>query len=573
MLCRLHVTNFALIDDLTLELGPYLNVLSGETGAGKSIVIDAIGLLLGERASTDQVRSQEKAALIEGIFVPPLPAAALIAPVLEAAGIAAEDELFLSREVSAGGRSVARINGRLVPVSILKELGRFLVDLHGQHRHQSLLRPGEQLELLDAFGGEELGAARERMASAFQRLSRVRQELSALDCDGAVLERRLDILAHQIREIRESGPSPEEETELLRRERILAHTEKIQVLVNRAYAFLFTGDERDGLPAVVDRLFASLSDLQEAAGIDPGLSPVTETLENLYTQLQEIAPDLRDCTDRTTFDPRELETIQERLKNFNALKRKYGPSLEDVLAFAGRAEDEKSRIEQNAAHAAGLQREIIFLEEELCRIAGELREHRRIAAGGLEKEITIVLAELALAGAELVVSVTPRKNFTASGSDRIEFLFSANRGEPARPLARVISGGEMSRVMLALKTALVRQDRLPTLIFDEADAGIGGVTVNAVAEKLALLSQRHQVVCVTHSPQVAVLARDHFKLSKEISGERTLTRVIALNPEERRLEIARMLDGATVSAVSLRHVDELMKRARRFWEEQSDSVS
>ncbi len=222
---------------------------------------------------------------------------------------------------------------------------------------------------------------------------------------------------------------------------------------------------------------------------------------------------------------------------------------------------------------AGLQREASVLEEELRRIAGELREYRRAAAAGLEEQAAAVLAELALAGSEFAVSITARENLTARGGDRVEFMFSANPGEPARPLAKVISGGEMSRVMLALKTALARQDRLPTLIFDEVDAGIGGATVNAVAEKLALLSRCHQVICVTHSPQVAALARDHFKLFKEVSAQRTLTRAVPLNPEERRLEIARMLDGAAISEISLRHVDELMERASRFWGDQSEPAT
>lgn len=571
MLHRLHVINFALIDDLILELGPGLNVLSGETGAGKSIVIGAISLLLGERASVEQVRSKEKAALIEGIFIPPAPVAALVAPILKTAGISTEEELYLSREVSTGGRSVARINGRLVPVSVLKELGRYLVDLHGQYQHQSLLHPEEQLELLDAFGGTELIVLRNQAASLFQRLKQVRQELSALNYDEVTREHQLDVLEHQIREIHEVHPSPEEETDLLRREQVLAHTEKLQELVTCSYTNLFTGDERVGLPAVIDCLFASLNGLQEAAGIDPALSPIIEALETLYTQLQELAPDLRDYADRTTFDPRELDSIQERLKNLNMLKRKYGSSLEEVLAFAGRAEEERERIQHRAASAAALQRETSVLKEELHRVSGELREHRRVTAVRLEKQAAAVLAELALGTAEFAVSLTVRETLTARGGDRVEFMFSANPGEPLRPLARVISGGEMSRVMLALKTALARQDRLPTLVFDEVDAGIGGVTINAVAEKLALLSRHHQVLCVTHSPQVAALARNHFKLFKEVLAQRTLTKVIPLNPEERRLEIARMLDGAAISPVSLQHVDELLERARRFWKDQSAS--
>lgn len=567
MLLELRVSNFALIDDLSLTLEAGLNVLSGETGAGKSLVIGAISLLLGERAAAEQVRQGEETALVEGIFCCEAENRAAVAALLQEAGLEAGDELIMAREVTRGGRSAARIQGRTVPASFLKELGQLLVDLHGQHQHQSLLRSEQHLELLDSFGGEAISQARREAADLFHRRQELKQELAALGLDSAERERRMDILAFQLKEIEAAELRPGEEEELEKQEKILAYAEKLSEIVDRAYAEIYAGNESSATVALVDGINSSKNALAEAAQIDEALTPLVEMMETAAAQLEEVSLELRDYRSRIEYNPAELASVQERLNMIRTLKRKYGATVEDVLEFAAKSAQELERLRNSEELAGRLEQEIAALEEKLITVSLELRRRRKEAAARLEKLLEENLAELALPRAVFSVGFGEKETFSAKGMDQIEFLFSANPGEAVKPLAKIISGGEMSRVMLALKTIFARQDRIPTLIFDEVDAGIGGATVQAVAEKLALLAGFHQVICVTHSPQIAAMAGCHYQLYKELSGERTLTRTRKLDPAQRREELARMLDGASIDEVSLKHVDSLLERAERFKKE------
>ena len=563
MLLELRVSEFALIEDLSLSLTPGLNVLSGETGAGKSIVIGAINLLLGERAAVEQVRQGSDTARVEGIFdlANVLPEAE---PLLGQAGIEPEQELIVAREVSAAGRSVGRVQGRAVPASFLKELGQMLVDLHGQHQHQSLLRSEQHILLLDSFGGEKLANLRRQVAELYRKRQSLLTELAALGSDAAERERRVDILAFQIKEIEAARLEPAEEEELLRREKILGHAEKLSAAVARAYAEIYAGDEENAVTAAVDGINSSRGALEEAAGIDETLAPLMDLLESAAAQLDEVSMELRDYLSKIEFDPAELAALQDRLDQIRVLKRKYGHTVEAVLRFAADACLELERQQNSDALARELEQQIALLEGQLTEASVALRAARQEAAAALEGLLVEGFASLALAGARFSVSITPRDAFSARGMDQVEFLFSANPGEPLKPLARVISGGEMSRVMLALKSVLARQDRIPTLIFDEVDAGIGGATIQAVAERLAILGRHHQVLCVTHSPQIAAMADNHILLYKERAEDRTFTRAAPLNEVRRREELARMLDGAGIDDVSLLHVDSLLKRAEKY---------
>ncbi|MBS3942897.1 MAG: DNA repair protein RecN [Dethiobacter sp.] len=566
MLLELRVSEFALIEDLGLFLNPGLNVLSGETGAGKSIVIGAINLLLGERAAAEQVRQGRDAAQVEGIFNVTAVLPELL-PLLEQAGIAGEEELIIAREVQAGGRSIGRVQGRAVPAAFLKELGRLLVDLHGQHQHQSLLKSEQHLTLLDSFGGEELSECRNSVAALYRKQQELKRELSALGSAAAERERRVDILAFQIREIETAGLCSGEEEELLRQEKILAHAEKLNALISQAYAGIYSGDEALGRAAAMDGIDSSRGALEEAAEIDRSLTPLAELLASVAAQLDEVSMDLRDYRSRIEFDPAELATLQERLDRIRVLKRKYGQTVEAVLSFAEEASSEMARLLNCETLAREIERQLAALESRLKDASLQLREIRQKTAAILEEMLKRSFVELALPGARISVSFAPREHFSAKGIDQVEFLFSANPGELLKPLVKVISGGEISRLMLALKTALARQDRIPTLIFDEVDAGIGGATVQVVAEKLALLSRNHQVICVTHSPQIAAMADNHILLYKQPSGERISTRAEPLTEWRRREELARMLDGADLGQVSLQHADSLLARAVRFKEE------
>ncbi|HHX87305.1 MAG TPA: DNA repair protein RecN, partial [Firmicutes bacterium] len=558
MLLQLNVSNYALIEDLSLELCPGLNILSGETGAGKSIIIGALSLLLGERATSDQIRQGEEAALIEAMFaVNPL-VLPRISTIMEEAGLTMEEELIISRELSRSGRSVARVNGRAMPVFFLKELGKYLVDLHGQHEHQSLLHPEQHLELLDAFGGDSLAACRQEVADLYSRLKELMRELEALGQDSARRERQMEVLDYQIKEIAAAGLTVEEEEELLRQEKILVHAEKLSTCLLQAYTDLFSGDESSKISPAADRIHAAAQLVDEAALIDSSLSPVVESLQSISTQLQDLSLELKGYIDNLIFDPSELNRIQDRLGLMADLKRKYGSTLEQVIEYGARAESELQRLQNSAELAEQLRPQIAEARQHYGHACAKLTRLRRDAARLLEQRLTQVLGELALDGAQFTVNICPRDQLASRGMDQVEFMFSANPGEPVKPLAKIISGGETSRVMLALKTILARQDQIPTLIFDEIDAGIGGATIQTVAEKLSLLSRHHQVVCVTHSAQIAALADCHYLLYKEIAGERTLTRASLLKTEERRMEIARMLDGAGIDRVSLQHVDQVL---------------
>lgn len=564
MLRELRVSNYALIEDLNLSLTAGLNVLSGETGAGKSIVIGAINLLLGERATAEQVRRGADTALVEGIFTPLSETDSTLHSLLEKAGLEAEEELIVARELTRSGRGVGRIQGRTVPVSFLKELGRDLVDLHGQHQHQSLLRPEAHLDLLDSFGGTALAAALAKVASLYQKRQQLKGDLAALGSDSAARERRIDILSYQLQEITKAQLKPGEEEELAAKENLLAHAEKLRAIVTRAYSEIYGGAESNGVKAVFDVLSDSRAALNEAAAIDSALAPLAGLLESAAAQIEELSLELRDYQSKIDFDPAELAFTQERLNQIRALKRKYGETVEEVLQFAAETGAELERLKNSETLARQLEEKLRGLEDELTAASLELREIRRERAAGLEEMVEATLKELALPNARFTIDFRERQSFSARGMDQVEFLFSANPGEAVKPLAKIISGGEMSRVMLALKTILARQDRIPTLIFDEVDAGIGGATVQAVAEKLALLARHHQVICVTHSPQIAAMADNHILLYKEQSGERTLTRGVRLPEEERRAELARMLDGAAIDDIGLQHVDSLLERARKF---------
>lgn len=564
MLLELNVSNYALIEDLKISFTTGLNVLSGETGAGKSIIIGAINLLLGERAAVEQIRQGSEQTLIEGVVKVESQLEEELKALLEGAGISSDEELLLARELSRSGRSVARVNGRAVPVAFLKEIGQLLFDLHGQHQHQSLLRQDQHIELLDSFGGEALTKMRKTLSELWRRKQELKKELAAYGEDNAERERRIDLYSYQAKEISEASPRPGEDDELAEREKLLSNAERICTAVARIYVELFSGDDVGMEQSLIDRLGHLSALLSETAAIDRSLEPLVDLFATASTQLDEVAHELRDYQAKFDFEPAELVAIQDRLNLINALKRKYGSTIEAVLDFGNEALSEMERLQNSEAMVAKIEADLNILAEELEDASTELSCLRKGSATELEKLIEECLQELALPNARFSVKLDRKQEVTVLGIDAVEFLFSANRGEEVKPLAKIISGGEVARVMLALKTALARQDLIPTLIFDEIDSGIGGATIQAVAEKLSELARHHQVMCVTHSPQIASMADSHIRLYKEISGERTLTRATLLDNSERRQELARMLDGAGINQVSLQHVDQMLQRAAAF---------
>lgn len=562
MLSELTIHNFAIIDRLHLRFGQGFNVLTGETGAGKSIIIDAVSLLLGGRADVEVIRAGADQATIEGIFVLDEETQAIVNPLLERDGLEGDDPaiLNLAREIRREGRSICRVNGRAVALKLLEGIGQYLVDIHGQSEHLSLLRVREHVDLLDRYG--DLWPLREQVADLVRRLRAVRQELSSLRRDERELARRLDLLQYQVNEIEAARLTPGEEEELALERSRLANAEQLQQLADEAYHALYEGGEDQA--AAVDLVQAVARALAGLARLDASAAPLGQTAEALGYQLEDLASLVRNYRNRIEFNPQRLSQVEERLALIHSLQRKYGASIEEVLAFAERARHELQSIEHSGERIADLEAEEERLLRQIGRLGAELSARRREAGERLSAGIEAELKELSMARARFGVELDwrdaadgayvegRRVAFDLTGLDRVEFLVSPNPGEPLKPLVRIASGGETSRLMLALKTVLAQADRTPTLIFDEIDAGIGGRVGAVVGQKLWGLTvgdggkgRRHQVLCVTHLPQLACYGDLHLQVSKSVTGDRTVTGVRVLEGQEREQEIAAMLGAVT----------------------------
>jgi len=557
MLAELRIKDFAIIDELTLHLEPGFIVITGETGAGKSIIVDAVNLLLGERSDATLVRAGADRA-IEGTFRVPPHLQAQIAELLAREGLEGEsaDEIVLSREVRANGRSQARVNGSLCTLAVYRDVGALLVDIHGQSEHLSLLRPAQHLFLLDRFAG--LDEQRQALGALVRQLATVRAQIAELLTDEAALARRVDMLQFQVEEIRAANPRPEEEEELRQERNRLVNVEKIAELSAEAL-LLLSGDLADRSGAE-DLLAQAALVLGKLARLDPTTAEYAELAELIATQSQELARSLRAYRDNLEFDPRRLDEIEERLDVLARLKRKYGGSLEAVLEYASRAEAELETITHSEERLAELRAEEERLLRDIGQRAARLSQQRQEAAARLTEGIVAELADLRMERARFEVIFEHQDDpegcyvgdrrlaFDATGIDRLEFYLAANVGEPPRPLARVASGGETARIMLALKSVLAHADQVPTLIFDEIDQGIGGRLGTVVGHKLWGLSETHQVLVVTHLAQLAGFGDAHYRVSKHVQGNRTVTRVQRLDDQGRVEELAEMLGAETSSA-------------------------
>jgi DNA repair protein RecN (Recombination protein N) len=569
MLTDLRIRDFAIIDDLGLEFGPGFIAFTGETGAGKSIIIDAVELLLGGRAESGMVRTGASAALIEGVFRLDDAVADEVRAILEREGLLDDPSfLTLGREVRSEGRNVCRVNGRSVSLALLRELGDLLVDVHGQSEHLSLLRVREHLNLLDRHARNE--TLREEYAEVYRKLMAVRAELESLRLSEAEAARRADMLAFQINEIEAARLKPGEEATLLEDRTRLANAEQLARLAEQGLAALDEAAEQR--PTAIDLLGEAAETLAALARVDSGLAGLQAEAQALEEQAAEISRRLRVYREAIEFNPRRLDEVEERLTLLRNLQRKYGESIGAVLAHG-----EKARLELDAiTHADERLQELGRQEMELLAALGEigarLNEARRKAGERLARGIEAELDDLRMVGAKFGVDLRweespqgaivgdKRLAFGPLGLDHVEFLVAPNPGEGLKPLARTASGGETSRLMLGLKGVLAKADRTPTLIFDEIDQGIGGRVGGVVGAKLRGLASAHQVLCVTHLPQLAAYAGQHYRVEKVTSRNRTMTRVRAVTGEERVAELASMLGGDTES--NRRSAAELVEAAR-----------
>lgn len=560
MLVQLHIENFALIEKLDIQLEKGLNVLTGETGAGKSIVIDAVNLVLGGRGSVEFIRAGHDKALVEAVFA--TEGLTELGEKLEELGLATpeEDILLMSRELTRSGKNTCRINGRIATLSMYRELGEYLIDIYGQHDHQSLLDPGKHLSLLDQLGDQQFQESKAefgRLYLKWRQVSRRLEELRAREKDRA---RQLDLLQFQLQEIDQARLIPGEEGDLLRERQVLSSAEKLSALAAEAYGKLLEGSGRQG--AALDLLGEVVSRLKEIGAIDSSVTPLVEAVEGAYYQLEDAAGQLRDYLEGVEFNPARLDIVEDRLALLQRLKRKYGESIAEILAYREQVAAQREDLEGSAEEMDKLQAEAESLLREGQALAVKLTKDRQGLGEDLRERIQKELGDLGMPQVKFAVSFTKLEQWKAHGMEDVEFLISPNPGEPLKPLARIASGGEMSRIMLAMKTILARVDQIPTLIFDEVDAGIGGRAAQAVGEKLALVGRDRQVICVTHSPQVSSFAGTHFYIQKKVQQDRTFTSITRLDREGRIQELARMLGGQSITETTLKHAEEMLQMAK-----------
>jgi len=551
MLIELRIRDFAVLDDVSLELQPGLNVLSGETGAGKSIIVGALSLLLGERASSDVVRSGSARSVIEGVFDVSRQKAVLAT--LDDLVIEPEDGLLiLRREVAAEGRNRAWVNGSAATAGTVGRLGTALVDLHGQHEHQTLLRPAEQRSILDAFAGARtltVGVAR-----LHAELRDIDRELERRAARRRELDSQSDFLRFQLEEIDGAEVQPGEDGALEDESRRLEHSEELIQDATRVHQELYVSDE-----ALSDRLAELHRVLQRIAALDSTMARDAEALDGAYHAVVEVGRSLGDYASSVEHDPHRLEEVRTRLDRLFRLKRKYGPALSDVIATRERLRAELGELDGAAVDLEELTRRRKRASEALEQEAQALGQVRAEAAERLASQVQELLPELGMPGAVFRVDLTPLPEPGAGGGESVQFQAALNAGFEPAALSRIASGGELSRVMLALKGILANVDAVPTLVFDEIDAGIGGVVAVRVADKLREVAGRHQVFVVTHLPQLASRAHTHFLVRKDTLAERAVTGVEALDGEERVTEIARMLGGDPDSPTSRDHARELLQ--------------
>jgi len=576
LLTYLTVRNFAIIDQLELSPSAGFNALTGETGAGKSIIIDAVGTLLGGRAETDQIRDGTEQAFIEGVFSP---AQGLyeesILPLLEGHGLSEHDreELILTREINREGRNICRVNGRLVTLGVLRQIGQRLVDIHNQGEHLSLLRVRQHIDFLDRYAG--LQSVRAQTAARVHELNATRGQLGSLLKDERELARRMDLLRYQVQEIDAATLQPGEEAELSAQHKILANAERLTTQTDLLYRTLAESEDIRG--SVLDLLGEVSAGLARLAELDTGLEEQHKTVEAITYQLQEAAAALRSYREGIDHDPARLRQVEERLDLIHDLQRKYGDSIEEVLAFAVSAGEELDGLTHSEERIGELEDRERALLGEIAHLASQLSQSRRHGAESLAQGIEAELKDLGMKKARFAVSIEQRETsdgvqidekryaFDSTGVDQVEFVISPNVGEPLKPLSRIASGGETARLMLAMKTVLSRADDVPVLIFDEIDAGLGGRAGAVIGRKLWALAKDHQVLCVTHLPQIAAFGDAHYRVAKEVRGGRTTTAVDRLEAAGSTEELAQMLgadsEGTLLSAREMRAEVEKWKAA------------
>ncbi len=557
MLTELYISNLAIVDKLQIQFGPGFNVLTGETGAGKSILVDALSLLLGGKASAEMIRTGQEEASVEGFFEVKESSSLQF---LRKWPLDISEGLAIKRLIHRSGRSRAFLNGQAITLHMLAELGEELIHIYGQHEHQHFLNPEKHLEILDRSGG--LFELRQQYQELYEEWKGKSSELKELESKEKNRVERLELLNFQWQEITRANlkpprpGQPNEEQELLQERARLVHAEKLYSLAQQAVDLLYA--ERG---SAIERLQITFQRLKEGMKIDPALSPLAATIESTLFQVQDLAATLRSYGEKIVFDPKLLEEISFRLDEIQRLKKKYGPTFEDVWQYKGKIELERRDLENCAWQISDLQKKVSELTESAFRRAKELSAKRREVAKELGAKVEAELITLGMNKVRFHIEVQedPQGKLGKEGLNQVEFLISPNPGEELRPLVKIASGGELSRIMLAMKRILAEDFGVESLVFDEVDAGIGGGMAEVVGRKLREISRAHQVFCITHLPQIASLGDAHYKVSKKVKGGRTVVECQLLKDKEREEEIARMLGGVQITDKTLAHAREMLR--------------
>lgn len=554
MLQALHVHNFALLEDAKADFTAGFNVFTGETGAGKSILIDAFGVVLGGRASADYVRSGTDGLWVQAVF--DISGQQVIKNILVEQGIEAEDDLFLKRQVNSAGKSKAFVNGVQVPLSFLRQLGSRLVDIHGQHENQALLKADAPRLLTDAFGGKALTDAKEVYAENYQEYVSVKKKLDALLSDNEQQDLLLDRYSWEINEITAAKLIPGEEEGLEEEAKLLRNSEKIITSVNRAHGYL------DSEKGILSKLAQAKDELRYAARYDDRLRQFVEALDSSWITLDDCRSELSDYLSSSDFNEEHAAVVQERLDTIYRLQKKYGGTTEDVLEYLASTIAKQQELQNIADAIAAAEKQLKVITNKLSKSAAVLTKERQRSAKALAELITKHIRDLAMANGVFAINIDDLGKFTAEGRDELRFMFSANMGEPVNDLEKVASGGELSRIALAIKTVLMNQGDVPTMVFDEIDTGVGGVTAQRMAEKIAAIATVGQVLCITHLPQIAAFADNHIHIEKRSADGRTATILTTLVQEARVEEIVRMTAGDNRSFAAHENARELITSAQ-----------
>lgn len=560
MLRHISISNVALIKKIDIDFDEGFSVLTGETGAGKSIIVDAVNLVIGERADKSLIKYGEEKALVEAVFSIEKNSKASEA-LKEYGFIEDENEVIFSRQLSNSGKNICRINGRLCNVSMLKEISSYIIDIHGQHEHQSLLNTKNHLDILDLYAGDEVQKLLEQYKDDRSKYKSVQKKIKSIIGEGNK-EQRIDILNYQLNEIDSADLQVDEEKELKEKREIFANMQKIIGSLNSAYQYI-SGDmiEQSALSLVKSAVneIASISDLNKK------YEDINEKMNNVYYSLEDISYELSSMLDIDEFDEKEIDFIEDRLETISKLKRKYGNNYEEIISFRDSIEEELQMLQNSQSVLNDLEQQKNDLQKDIFNIASELSEARRKTAEIFRKEVTEQLNSLGMENSlfEIEFNEKPKSfedsDFTSSGFDTAEFYISLNVGQPLKPLVKVVSGGEASRIMLALKSIYSDKDEITTMIFDEIDTGISGRIAGVVGEKIKKTSKNKQILCITHLPQIAAAAKHHYLVQKEQTDNETVTIICKLSEKQRTEELAKMMGDGVITESAINHAKDLLK--------------